>query len=531
MLTETGATTGVFTGTVNTTYGASAGTNDDGTLATQAGDTVTASYTDSPDAAGGSTLRSATGNVNGGTDGVITITDPGIPGDVLNVSVTDADLDTTAGVDTMLVEVDGSNGENETLTLTETGATTGIFTGTLNTVYGTSAGANDDGTLATQAGDTVTASYTDSPDASGGSTPRSAVGTVNGGTDGSITITDPSTPGDVLTVSVTDADLDITAGVDTVVVEVDSSNGENETLTLTETGVTTGIFTGTLNSIYGTTAGTNDDGTLNTQAGDTVTASYTDRQDSAGGSILRSAVGTVNPGVSLPASISGIVWLDLNHDDVNQPGEPLQPNWRVDLFQNSSQVDTALTDNNGYYEFTGVPAGSGYTLRYTHPVTGVVWYVVANISLPSGATIIDQNLALDPNGIVYDSGSRNPIPGAVLTLLGSSGNPLPGICLLDPSQQARVRIRPVRRPKRTMPLRLPARQGTFRRPRVRSCRRRRRWIRPVGLIPTWSRQATRRQPVARQPPTIWCLPWKAAIRMCSITTFPSTRRWPPATSS
>ncbi len=295
-LTETGAATGVFSGTLNTTFGASAGTDDDGTLTTQAGDTVTASYTDNPDASDGSTPRSAVGNVNGGTDGSITITDPSTPGDVLTVSVTDADLDTSAGVDTVVVEVDGSNGENETLTLTETGATTGIFTGMLNTIYGASAGTDDDGTLTTQAGDTVTASYTDNPDASGGSTPRSAVGNVNGGTDGSITITDPSTPGDVLTVSVTDADLDTSAGVDTVVVEVDGSNGENETLTLTETGASTGIFTGTLNTIYGASAGTNDDGTLSTQAGDTVTASYTDSPDAAGGSTLRSATGTVNGG-------------------------------------------------------------------------------------------------------------------------------------------------------------------------------------------------------------------------------------------
>lgn len=65
---------------------------------------------------------------------------------------------------------------NKTLTLTETGATTGMFTGTVNTIYGASAGSNDDGTLATQVGDTVTASYTDNPDASGGSILRSAVG-------------------------------------------------------------------------------------------------------------------------------------------------------------------------------------------------------------------------------------------------------------------------------------------------------------------------------------------------------------------
>jgi hypothetical protein len=80
------------------------------------GDTVTASYTDNPDASGGSTLRSAVGAVTGGTDGVISINDLSVPGDVLTVSVVDAGLDTAAGVDTIVVEVDGSNGENETLT-------------------------------------------------------------------------------------------------------------------------------------------------------------------------------------------------------------------------------------------------------------------------------------------------------------------------------------------------------------------------------------------------------------------------------
>ncbi|RKN05145.1 hypothetical protein D7036_11190, partial [Aquimarina sp. BL5] len=104
-----------------------------------------------------------------GVTGTVDITDTSVPGDTLDITVTDNDLNTDSGVaETIIVEVvNDVTGENETITLTETGPDTGIFTGTVATTFGTAAGTDDDGTFNTQAGDTVTVTYDDVLDASG----------------------------------------------------------------------------------------------------------------------------------------------------------------------------------------------------------------------------------------------------------------------------------------------------------------------------------------------------------------------------
>ncbi len=82
----------------------------------------------------------------------------------------------------------------------------------------------------------------------------------------------------------TDADLDTDPAVaETVVVAVvNDVTGESESITLTETGPDTGIFSGTLPTVFGNVAGTDNDGTMNTQATDTVTVTYVDGLTSMG---------------------------------------------------------------------------------------------------------------------------------------------------------------------------------------------------------------------------------------------------------
>ena len=63
------------------------------------------------------------------------------------------------------------------------------------------------------------------------------------------------------------------------VVVINDQTGETETITLTETGVDTGVFEGTVNTVFGDIAGTDNDGIFNTQAGDTVTVTYDDELD------------------------------------------------------------------------------------------------------------------------------------------------------------------------------------------------------------------------------------------------------------
>ncbi|MGD8977466.1 MAG: hypothetical protein PVG91_07650, partial [Gammaproteobacteria bacterium] len=319
-LTEDAGNPGTFDGTLGTTFGTAAGTDDDGTLNTQAGDTVTVTYVDALDVTGASADRTAIDTVGGGADGSVSITPTSVPGDTLDISVTDADLAGAGSI--VVVAVNDVTGESEAVTLIEDVANPGTFNGTVATTFGTTAGADDDGTVNTQAGDTVTASYTDALSAAGATVDRTAVDTVGGGADGTVSITATSVPGDTLNISVTDADL---AGDGTIVVTVvNDVTGESEAVTLTEDAGNPGTFDGTLATTFGTAAGVDDDGTLNTQAGDTVTVSYADDLTAAGGTATQTATGTVGGGadgiVSItPTSVPGDT-LDLSVTDADLAG-------------------------------------------------------------------------------------------------------------------------------------------------------------------------------------------------------------------
>ena len=96
--------------------------------------------------------------------------------------------------------------------------------------------------------------------------------------DGTVTADPIGATGYPIAISVTDPDLNLFASAtDTVDVEVlNDVTGEIETVTLTETGSNTGIFEGTMPTAAGTTAGTANNGSMNTQPGDTLTVSYID---------------------------------------------------------------------------------------------------------------------------------------------------------------------------------------------------------------------------------------------------------------
>ncbi|MCP3978221.1 MAG: DUF11 domain-containing protein, partial [bacterium] len=171
-LTETGPSTGVFSATLGTAFGTSAGINDDGTMNTQAGDTVTAVYNDVLTSTGGGSTAPVTDTdtVLGGIDGTITLPATVAPGETFTISVDDSDLNTDSGaVETVDVDiVNDRTGETETITLTETGAATGAFSGTVDTVLGSVPGAGGDDTLVVRPADTLTASYDDAFTSTGG---------------------------------------------------------------------------------------------------------------------------------------------------------------------------------------------------------------------------------------------------------------------------------------------------------------------------------------------------------------------------
>jgi large repetitive protein len=135
-------------------------------------------------------------------------------------------------------------------------------------------------------------------------------------------------------------------------------------------------------------------------------------------------------------SIAGIVYTDANADGQRQAGEPTRANWIVELVSNGTVIATATTDSNGAYRFDNITQSAGYEVRFRNPENNVVYGTITNIAVTARETVIDQNLPIDPAGVIFNSVTRAPIAGALVTLVDASGAPLPATCFLDASQRS-----------------------------------------------------------------------------------------------
>lgn len=164
------------------------------------------------------------------------------------------------------------------------------------------------------------------------------------------------------------------------------------------------------------------------------------------------------PGV---ANVNGKVWHDSNYNNVYDSGEIVLANWFVDIYHNTTLLGTVNTDVNGDYSINGlVPNYIGtdrYDIRFRAPGSNattaklglansapVLGYIDAqhriyDIVLNSGANIVDLNLSIDPNGVVYDSVIRTPVTGATVTLLNAgTGIAVSSGCFDDVNQQNQI---------------------------------------------------------------------------------------------
>lgn len=304
-LVETGVNTGVFIGALPTAASFAAAVPGDGTLQSPGAETVTLLYTDPVDATGKTNqprtavltftvVTGVTGSVRfvddlaGGGDATTIL-----PGEFIHVRIDDADLNrNAAAVETVVATVNSSSGDTESVTLTETGANTGVFTVRLAT--STAAGALNDGTLRVAPGGTARALYVDALDAAGArnqiridllsiAAPTGITGTIRFVADaagnGSVTAV---VAGATIHLRVDDADLNLDPAVAESVTVTVTSTGTNDAqaITLTETGPSTGIFVGSLATATGAAQAGN--GVLETQAGATLTAVYLDALDAEG---------------------------------------------------------------------------------------------------------------------------------------------------------------------------------------------------------------------------------------------------------
>ena len=142
------------------------------------------------------------------------------------------------------------------------------------------------------------------------------------------------------------------------------------------------------------------------------------------------------------ARISGTVWLDENHDRIVNEANTGQAGWVVQLYQRSGPINNStaqliaetVTDDSGNYIFDSIASGSRFEVRFTHPegyvygtpvsslpTAETTYGAIRNITLADNDNIIDQNLPVDPSGVVYNTSTRQPVAGASIRISGPAG--------------------------------------------------------------------------------------------------------------
>jgi uncharacterized repeat protein (TIGR01451 family) len=158
--------------------------------------------------------------------------------------------------------------------------------------------------------------------------------------------------------------------------------------------------------------------------------------------------------VQLAASISGTAWFDVGSAPrLLDTGDRRLPGWLVEVVASADGaiVGRATTAADGSWRVADLTPGVPYTVRYREPQSGVVFGYPVNgesapgssgaacdaaaaasgrasscvgggatpalsVVLAAGQDLPQQSLPVDPSGVVYDSGLRQPVPGSVVSL-------------------------------------------------------------------------------------------------------------------
>ena len=150
-------------------------------------------------------------------------------------------------------------------------------------------------------------------------------------------------------------------------------------------------------------------------------------------------IATITVTVVPPRSnLTGIVYFDDNMNRAHETGERLLENWIVEVSRGGVVVGTARTDAQGFYSVPDLLSGTGYTIVFRNPSNNVVYSKIENATLPVNGTLANQNLPVDPSGVVYDAITRQPVTGALVRLVDTNGAPIPAACFIDPSQASQI---------------------------------------------------------------------------------------------
>lgn len=137
-----------------------------------------------------------------------------------------------------------------------------------------------------------------------------------------------------------------------------------------------------------------------------------------------------------PATLVGTVWLDSDRDGVIDANEERKANWTLHIIDSDGNlVATTVTDANGDYLVTGLIPGE-YTVEFYNEANVFMDSTTTNGPVLAGQTV-NLPLPVDPSGVVYDSLSREPVPGATLNLVTAGGQMVDASCLAT-NQQGQV---------------------------------------------------------------------------------------------
>ena len=197
----------------------------------------------------------------------------------IDVTVTDGDEDRDdQSADSFAVAVTNGS-QTELLTVFESGASTGVFGGSIETAFSLSS-SSDDGIVQAQAGDAIQFCYGDSLDSAGNTVERCATTQVIGGHDSQLRTTVVSQPEDTVRVRVIDADLEASVAVSVA----NARTGEVESIVLSQFAIGDSHFYGRF--FTDTQAGSVGDSTMEVAKGDVMVVTYGDTLTSEGGTAV-----------------------------------------------------------------------------------------------------------------------------------------------------------------------------------------------------------------------------------------------------
>ena len=193
---------------------------------------------------------------------------------------------------------------------------------------------------------------------------------------------------------------------------------------------------------------------IGTRITNTAVVTWNNPPKTAGASVSIDVGGITGVGI-----LNGTAWHDANFNGIRDTNERALEGWKVDLYRSGRLMFSAVTDATGVYQISGVAPNyitlEKYELRFTAPGAGPSTaklgktrsdftndlQLISDIIVQPGSNLLNLNLPIEPNGVVYNTMSRTPIPGAALTLLNAaSRSPLPSTCFYDPAQQGQVTL-------------------------------------------------------------------------------------------